>query len=160
RLSPSYNIHIPEDAFDRETLDSEAEIEAAFHRFWQEQKTTRFRFASGHLLYSHIRQLRRLPNVRVLTMMREPLQQVISLYRHFRTPASPGYRIFVRKYPNFDSFIEDPRWRNCTAAFLGGPDATAAQCLDILSRDYVFCGLFEQVTVSFDMIRLLLALEP
>lgn len=160
RLQPSCDIHITMEAFARDSFDPDTEIDLAFRRFWDEQKKTRFRFASGHLLHSHVQQLRTLPHVRILTMLRHPVQRVVSLYRYLQSPASPDHQKFIRKCPHLDAFIESPQLQNLIAASLGGSDAAAAQCIDILSRDYLFCAIFEHLAVSFGMIRLLLGFEP
>ena len=160
RLQPSYDIIIPLEAIARDSFNADTEIDLAFRRFWDEQKNTRFRFVSGHMRRSHIRQLRTLPDVRLLTMMRHPAAQILSIYRFAQSPAVPDHQRFIRKYPNLDAFIEQPESQNRVAAWLGGPGATAAQCIDILSREYLFCGLFEQLAVSFDMMKLLLGFAP
>jgi|ERR1051326_5723393 hypothetical protein len=160
RLQPSYDILIPLEAIARDSYDADTEMDLAFRRFWDEQKKTCFRFISGHMLRPHIRQLRTLPDVRLVTMLRHPVEQIVSLYRFAQSPAVPNHRKFIRKYPDLDAFIEEPESQNRVAGWLGGPGATAAQCIEILSCEYLFCGLFEQLAVSFDMMKLLLGFAP
>jgi len=159
-LRPFYNVHVPAASFASGEVDPDAEIEVAFRDFWQAQAATPFRFACGHLLPSHIRHLRALPRARVFTILRDPVQQILSTYRYAASPAFPHFRTFLRECPDFDSFIENPRWQNPIATSIGGRGTSPRECLDILARDYLFCGLFEELELSFGMVRLLLRLEP
>src|SRR5262249_9459401 len=112
RLHPNYNVHIPIERFAEENFDSDPAMELAFRHFWEMQRTTPLRFVSGHLLRPHVGGLRKLPHARIFTIFRDPPQQILSLYRYLRSPASPEGPGFARRYPNFDSFIEDPKLQN------------------------------------------------
>src|SRR5262249_20432284 len=101
----------------------------------------------------------KLPRARIFTILRDPLQQVLSLYRYRRGPTGPDRHGFLRRYPHFDSFIEDPESQNRIAHSIGGEGATAEQCQDILLHDYVFCGVFEQMPVCLVMIGSLLGFD-
>jgi ABC-type transporter Mla subunit MlaD len=158
RLQPNYNVYIAHEVFN-DRWDPETAIEPPFRRFLEAQKTTAFRFVFGHLLRPQIEQLRTLTHARIFTIVRDPVQQILSIYRFHQSRAFPGHRWFIEQYPDFESFLEDPGQQNPVGLAIGGRGATAAECRDILLRDYVFCGLFEQLLASMAIIGSLLGFD-
>jgi hypothetical protein len=143
QLLPAGNVHVPREIIASGPFNLEAELDNAFRKFWQEKTDTAFRFVSGHLRRRHIERIRTLKHARVVTILRDPFDRVLSQYHYSQTPVNPAYLSFRSKFPTFESYFELPAHRNRMAMLLAGPGASAEQCKEILLHDYLVCGTVE-----------------
>jgi hypothetical protein len=157
-LRPAQNIHI-----DRtETARSyNARYDAAVDDFITQAKQRPFRFASGHIIEVHTARIRNaLPDVRMITMLRQPVSRVVSDYRYQRTPMHPTHEEFKKKMPTLAHYVEQLGESNKMArhlvpkAIIASGDAQG--CIDFVMQNYAFVGLQEMYPLCFQALTTLL----
>lgn len=124
-----------------------AQVEA----FLAAQATTQFRAVSGHLRLPHLRRIREaLPQARVFTFLRDPVERVISEFRYTRTPKHPTYQDYLERYPTIEDFVTDPANQNRMWSFVAPRASTPDE--DGLRRvfnRYAFIGTLENYADDF-----------
>lgn len=142
-LQPQVNVFV--DHYDRSVPVSQ-QMNEVFERFVGEAGPKGLRFASGHFNNTHI--LFALPRLqacdpRFITVLRDPVERVISDYCYQRTPAHPPYESFKQKFPTFrDYYLHS---KNGLCRYLA-PDRTkvsAQSAIDFLMQTYSFVGAVE-----------------
>ena len=118
---------------------------------------------SGHLQRRQIdRILTEMPDVKLVTYLREPVARVISDYRYCLTPAHPLRESFVRQYPRLMDFVAAQP--NKQSKYIAGAAATSADAvIDFASRRFAFIGAVEAYEASNRVFASLLglpSLEP
>lgn len=108
------------------------------------------RFASGHIFRSHAELLRQHhPDLRMITMLRDPVARLVSEYRYARTPAHPSYRDFIREFPTFADYVDSPASQNKMFEFLRlRPEDTVDEVIRDLEGNLVFLGVTEMYYLS------------
>lgn len=87
--------------------------------FLADHQTTHYRSASGHLRLPHMRRIQEsLPNMRVVTFLREPAKRLISDYRYAKTPRHPTFQEFSDRFPTIEDYVNDPASQNKMWKFL------------------------------------------
>lgn len=127
-----------------------ASVQAALDAFLKELPQRRFRFASGHLQRRQIASIEHSgASTRVLTMLRNPVERVISDYRYQRTPKHAGHERFRAQYPDFESYLESRGSRNRMFEFLRREAAADVESVIAdLEANYSFVGLTEMYPLS------------
>jgi hypothetical protein len=122
----------------------------AIDEFLALDKDKHFVFASGHINMAEAVRIRRNLGrpVRLLTMLREPVQRVISDYRYQLTPAHPTHERFSAAFPTLESFVESPRSQNKMFRFLSLPRETVDTAIARLERDFRLIGLVEMYPLT------------
>lgn len=122
----------------------------AIEEFLALDKDKHFVFASGHLKMAEVMRIqKRLDRpVKLLTMLREPVQRVISDYRYQLTPAHPTHELFSAAFPTLESFVESPRSQNKMFRYLALPGETVDTAIERLERDFGLIGLVEMYALS------------
>ena len=148
---PYCNIHADYEAPGK-TYDER--LENAIDRFVAENEKTSFRACSGHITMRHVRKIRKaIPKSRVVSLLRDPVERVISDYRYARTPAHPPYREFIRQFPTIESYVDSPASQNKMFKFLTpDPMLPAAGLVAFLNESTSFIGLTEMYPMSFNII--------
>jgi hypothetical protein len=146
-LQPDWNINIEGR---RGTKRRHGAFAEAIDDFLALDKDKRFVFASGHIKMAEaVRIQRNLGRpVRLLTMLREPVQRVISDYRYQLTPAHPTHEFFSAAFPTLESFVESPRSQNKMFRFLALPGETVDTAIARLERDFGLIGLVEMYALT------------
>jgi len=156
--APYRNIHVD---YDDQTTSYEVRLDHAVERFISDAKLTRFRSCSGHLTARHVLKIREAqPRSKVFTLLRNPVERVISDFRYARTPAHPPYRHFIAQYPTIDTYVESPVSRNKMFRFLApNPNMTVPSLLAFLDSFISFVGLTEMYPMSFNILTRLFGMD-
>lgn len=163
RLSPYHNIiprtyHVTPPDFRalrmqavQEFIDLQISLPAA----------ERFRSFSGHLFRNNLDRIREaIPDVRVLTFLRDPAARAISDYRYCLTPAHPTQIDFAAKYPTMRDYIADPRNQDVMTKMLAphypaiygnGVPLTPAAVFDVVFPYFEFIGTQERYEESVEI---------
>jgi len=146
-LQPECNINIAEL---RGTKKRAAAFAEAIDQFLALDKDKHFVFASGHLKMAEVARIQKSLGrpVRLLTMLREPVQRVISDYRYQLTPAHPTHELFSAAFPTLEKFVESPRSQNKMFRHLALPGETVEAAIERLERDFGLIGLVEMYALS------------
>lgn len=158
-LRPNANIVVdylaPVQSFDQR-------LDQAVADFIERSKTTRYRFASGHLRGVHLERIAAArPDLRLVTMLRNPTDRVISAWRYMRTPAHPPYERFRIEFPTFESFVESEHSQNEIYRRLArDPSEPADAVIRRLRSTFSFVGLIETYPLARRTLRALLGARP
>src|SRR5829696_8077897 len=88
-LKPNNNIVID---YKRPDIPFDMQKRAVVDSFIENIHARPWRFASGHMHYPHVRAISEAHgNMRILTMLRDPVKRVISDYRYQCTPQHPPH---------------------------------------------------------------------
>lgn len=148
-LQPDMNIAVDYADTTRSFHDRMDEAVAAFLA-----QAPGIRFASGHILARHAVRIREaLPDARLVTFLRDPVQRVVSDYRHQRSPRHPVHEEFIARVPNLEAYLEVASEHDKAAQHLIAPEVLLggdpAACVDYLLRHYAFIGVQEMYPISF-----------
>jgi len=155
RLQPDANIFI---TYDDPSATHEQLLARAMSGFLGSLQATQPRFASGHLYRSHVEQLRQhRPDVKLITMLRDPVARLISDYRYQRTPAHPPYRQFIEAFPDFASYLackpEQNKMHHYLSRYTGQP---VEEVIEEVEREFTFVGTQELYEFSCRLLFTLL----
>ena len=162
-LSPYRNI-FPK-TYDAAPADFRALMAESVREFLELQgrllEAEKFRSFSGHFFPNHLDVIREaIPDVRLFTLLRDPVARAISDYRYCLTPTHPTHAEFARTYPTLHHYVADKRLQNVMTKRLAPIDRAlywSAQPLDpgvlvskILSY-YTFIGTQEHYAESIEI---------
>lgn len=146
-LQPDCNINIEGR---RGTKRRHVAFAEAIDEFLALDKDKHFVFASGHINMAEAMRIQRNLGrpVRLLTMLREPVQRVISDYRYQLTPAHPTHERFRTAFPTLESFAESPRSQNKMLRYLALPGEPVDVTIARLEQDFGLVGLVEMYALT------------
>jgi Sulfotransferase family len=149
-LTPEYNISIDKD---RGLKTRDEAFGTAVDHFLERAKAETFRFASGHLKMPEVVHIRRSLSreVNLITMLRDPVERVISEFRYQSTPAHPQWREFTRSFPRFEDFIEHPRARNKMIRHLSLRGESTDAVIDRVDAEFALVGIVESYARSLQL---------
>ncbi|MEJ0045491.1 MAG: hypothetical protein WDN04_04645 [Rhodospirillales bacterium] len=136
-LDPSEATQSYEQLFDR-----------AIDRFIEKAQARRYRYCTGHINALQVERIAaNVPNVRPITLLREPVSRYISDYRYQRSTMHPGHEQFRAEYPRIEDYLKLQSDWNKIATTLLPPDLRAGgdvqACVQWLTSTYVFIGVQE-----------------
>src|SRR5437016_1103564 len=142
-LRPSHK-HLRVDSTDQQ-LPNAKKMNRAVDQFARELETRAWKACSGHIKMAHVRRIRSVePTARVITLIRNPVDRIVSDFRHARTPAHPPHREFIQKYPTIYDYVDAPESRDKMFRFLAPePGTDVAELLAEIDRSVTFIGLME-----------------
>lgn len=119
------------------------------------------RFASGHILGRHVQRIRaRLPGTRFVTFLRDPVQRVVSDYRHQRSARHANHAEFIARVPSLDAYVELAAEQEKMATHLVAPEVLRrrdpAACVADMLATYAFIGVQELYGPCFRTLTTLL----
>lgn len=150
-LQPNVNIVV--DSADN-VSNFRAQMDDAVDRFMREARPIGIRFASGHFLARHVARLQaHFADARFVTLLRNPVDRVVSDYRHQRSHRNPLHKQFAARFPTLMDYVDFAPEQNKMARHLvpepilngGGAPASIAYIM----RAYAFVGLQEMYEISF-----------
>lgn len=147
RLKPERNIVVN---YEDESLPFHQRLQSAVQDFSDSMNQPAVRFASGHIFRSHAAFIaERHPDVRPITMLRNPVARVVSDFRYARTPQHPPYREFIRQFPSFEDYVNSPASQNKVHEFLRrAPTDTPEQVIQDVEQTFSFLGVTEMYYLS------------
>ena len=149
-LAPYRNIHVPP-APGLTGQDRADAMREAVDGFLADDARVRFRSASGHLHHPKLsRILRGMPHAWPFTVVRDPVERVISDYRYSRSEAHPDHAAVRHRYPDLQCFARDPKQQDKTWRMLAPPRAVLDDGTlgDLLDR-FAFVGRVETLERDF-----------
>jgi hypothetical protein len=160
RLQPDVNIEVDYNDTTRLFRDKMDDAVTAF----LQGPAAVTRFASGHVMGRHVAQMRAgLPGARFVTFLRDPVQRVVSDFRHQRSKRHPGHERFRATFPTIEDYASFRAEANKAAQHLISPAVYAArdpnECVEYLLRTYAFIGVQEMYPISFRTLTALIG-EP
>jgi hypothetical protein len=158
-LSPSHQIYIDYDKLDPGEISQS--YEALFNRsvenFISMAQQKHFRYCTGHINAAQVaRIVAAVPDVRPVTLLRDPVARFVSDYRYQRSPMHPGNEQFRARFPRIEDYLKVKGEWNKTATSLlpaglrAGGDAEA--CVDWLLAHYAFIGIQEDYALSLHVL--------
>ena len=120
------------------------------------------RSCSGHLRRQHIDRIEaEVPNTAFVTILRHPVDRVISSYRYQRTETHPGHEDFIRAFPTLEDFVRDRTSQNGISKFLWGMGRLPRphEIARLLFERYSFVGTQESYDESVGIIARLMGAE-
>ncbi len=154
-LFPNHNIHIDYSKLD--PSEAEHSYAALFDRsvdeFIELARARRYRYCTGHINVAQMERIRAaVPDVRPVTMIRDPVSRFISDYRYQRSAMHPGHEQFRSAYPLIQDYLRLESDWNKTATSLLPPALRAGgsvqDCVDWLIATYAFIGVQEHYSLS------------
>ena len=142
---PSANIEID---YTETTKTYKVLFDEAVGRFIEKHNQTPYAFATGHVQARHTELISKsVADVRVFSMLRNPVARIISDYRYQRSTMNLGRDAFIEKTPDFATYIARPFVHNKTAiALVPRPIVDAGDgpaAVDYVMQNYAFIGLQE-----------------
>lgn len=155
---PYRNIHVD---YEDKTTPHDLKLERAVDQFIHDNQTAQFRACSGHLTMRHVHRIREaFPRSRVVSILRNPVERVISDFRYARTPSHPPYKEFIKQFPTIESYVDSPASQNKMFKFLAPePDMRMADLFTFLDEAVSFIGLTEMYPMSFNLVMRLFGLN-
>ena len=155
---PYRNIHVD---YEDKATPHDLKLDRAVDQFIQDSRNTQFRACSGHITMRHVLKIQEnFPQSRVVSILRNPVDRVISDFRYARTPAHPPYKEFIKQYPTIDAYVDSPASQNKMFKFLApDPDIRMAELFAFLDKSVSFIGLAEMYPMSFNIVMRLFGLN-
>ncbi len=144
-LQPSFNIDI--DHTDT-TRTYQAKFDGAVQDFVARHTQVPYRFCTGHINARQMEMIRSgIPDVRAFSMLRNPLERLVSDYRYQRSPMNTAQAQFVANTASFDAYVARPHVHNKIALTLAPRELVmtgdVAGCVEYILGAYAFVGLQE-----------------
>ncbi len=154
-LFPNYNIHIDYSklAPGEAAHSYEALFDRSVDQFIDLAQERPYRYCSGHINVGQMERIRgAIPDVRPVTMIRDPISRFISDYRYQRSDMHPGHEQFRQAYPRIEDYLLLEGDLNKTATSLLPPalraEGRVQDCVDWLISTYAFIGVQEHYNLS------------
>lgn len=151
-LSPYHNIEVD---YTNPRLDYISDMNAAVENFISLHNSKPFNSASGHLLPHNVQRIREaVPDVRVFTFLRNPLERYISDYRYQCSKLHPPHTEFLAEYPSISHYLDNPISHNTMTKLMLGNihNLTPKQILRSVQEKYDFIGIVERYEESFRLL--------
>ncbi len=150
-LTPEVNITVD---YRDTTRSFHLRMDDAVTRFLEGAALRPVRFASGHILARHVEQIREaLPDARFVTLLRDPVERVVSDYRYQRSPRHPLHREFAARVPTLADYVALKPEANKMATHLAPAPVVsrgdAAGVIHYVLRRFLFVGLQDLYPLCF-----------
>lgn len=144
-LKPSANIEID---YKDTTKSYHVALDEAVQRFIDSHKDVNYRFATGHIVGRHGTTLRAaIPDLRMFTMLRNPINRIVSDYRYQRSKMNQAREAFIASTPDFATYIARKHVHNkSSVALVPKPLVDAGKTADVIDfvlNNFAFVGLQE-----------------
>jgi hypothetical protein len=141
-LRPDHNISIDRV---RDSKKRDDAFREAIDEFLERDNIMRFMFASGHIKMEEAERIRQAiaRPVKFITILRDPVERVISEFRYQSTPAHPQNSDFVKLFPTIETFITHPRSQNKMRRHLALRGEKLESTIRRLENDFSLVGVVE-----------------
>jgi len=127
----------------------------------QQSASERFRSFAGHIEYRQIEFIiNELPDTKLFSIVRDPVERVVSNFRYFMSPTHELYQDFARTTPTIDSYISQKNSQNLMTKFLLGynREFTERDAKELFDR-YDFLGSVKYYEESLIVLSRLFGIE-
>lgn len=126
--------------------------------FLEAHGRTPYRAVSGHLRRPNIDALiAALPEARLLTFVRDPVERVLSTYRYLLSPAHNDPQKFAVRFPTLLDYVRAPISRNLMTKFITGEGrGDPAEIVAFAFERFAFIGSQNLYDLSFRLMSALL----
>jgi hypothetical protein len=157
-LSPSHHIFVDYTQLDQRPFDTL--LDEAVERFIAASQNTRFAYCTGHINAAHVARIAAaLPNVRPITVLRDPVSRFVSDYRYQCSPLHPGHEQFKAQHPSIESYLElKGEWNKASHHLIPSHLREAADpsgAISHLLENYAYIGVQELYPLSLRLITTL-----
>lgn len=113
----------------------------------------KYRLVTGHFTIEQMQKHGGLGDRRTVTILRDPVDRLISDFLYRTSEAHPGSNYERLRYPNFATFIEDPINRNVMRLYVapGNIDNTE-DVISYMNENFAFVGTQERYTLSIKIL--------
>ncbi|MEJ0045490.1 MAG: hypothetical protein WDN04_04640 [Rhodospirillales bacterium] len=144
-LTPYANIEID---YTDTTKPYQVLFDEAVQRFIGRHREVPYRFAAGHIVARHTDMLRHaIPELRCFSMLRHPINRIVSDYRYQRSSMNLAREAFIRSTPDFNAYVARKHVHNKTAIALVPRPIVEARDIEgavrYVMENYAFIGLQE-----------------
>lgn len=154
-LSPNHHIFINYDQLSpsEATQGYDQLFEREVDRFIEKARVRRYRYCTGHINAALVQRIcDGLPDVRPITILREPVSRYVSDYRYQCSPMHPGNEQFRAEFPTIEHYLRlEGDWNKITATLIPAEVRAAGDaqaCADWLTAHYAFIGMQELYSLS------------
>jgi hypothetical protein len=154
-LFPNHHIYIDYSKLDPSEVDQSYEklFDKSVDRFIALAQAKQYRYCTGHINAAQVERIvAEVPNVRPITLLRDPVARFVSDYRYQRSPMHPGNEQFSAAYPRIEDYLKlEGDWNKISTSLLPTDLRAAADpqaCADWLMSTYAFIGVQEYYALS------------
>ena len=157
-LSPSHHIFVDYTALDQRPFH--VLLDEAVSRFIELAGTRRFAYCTGHINANHVGRIARsVPDVRPMTLLRDPVARFVSDYRYQCSPMHPGHEAFRSRHPSIESYLElGGEWNKASGHLLPAElrqEADVTACVNYLTARFDLIGVQEEYALTLRLISTL-----
>ena len=157
-LSPSHHIFVDYTALDQRPFHEM--LDESVSRFIELAGTRRYAYCTGHITADHVSRIARsVPDVRPMTLLRDPVARFVSDYRYQCSPMHPGHEDFRRAHPTIESYLELPgEWNKASGHLLPAElrlEGDTKPCVNYLTARYDLIGIQEDYALTLRLISTL-----
>lgn len=161
-IQPDFNLEIDYskiDPTDQHNSFDDA-MDLAIAGFLASPNAARVKLVSGHFRYRDLKRTKLLVNSRLITMLRNPIDRLISDYTFQLSEHHPLHQEVRRRYPSFRHFFTDPTNHNVMFDNLcEDRSQSARECLDAMARNFSFVGVQEMYPLSIKLVFMMLGMR-
>ncbi len=155
-LSPGHHIFVDYTQLDRRPFNEL--LDEAVESFIERAKARRYRYCTGHIIASHVTRISEaLPDVRPVTLLRDPVSRFVSDYRYQCSTMHPGHEQFRTAHPTIESYLElQGEWNKAAAHLV--PDRLRGDTeasIGHIEASYAFVGIQEAYALSLRVLTTL-----
>jgi SAM-dependent methyltransferase len=132
-------------------------IDRSFNEMIATYETHHYKLVSGHFRHNQLQKLdtANIPHINI-SMIRDPIDRIVSQYRYMCTSSHPSYKSFKTRYPLFEDFALSGQNDNMLSHYLTGSARSAEDAYAEIVRKFHFVGLTEYMHESNFLIQSLL----
>jgi hypothetical protein len=129
-------------------------MDDAVDRFIRGSRDEEIRFVTGHLRMNHVKRIRETHRrTKVVTMLRDPIERILSDYRFQHSPMHPLHRSFRAQFPTLERYVESPFSRCIQHQHLAlSADEPTRTLIERLETTFSFVGTLEAYEMSFRLL--------
>ncbi len=155
-LAPGHHIFIDYAQLDKRSFnDLMAE---AVEKFIEKAQARRYRYCTGHITAPNVSRIAAaMPDIRPITLLRDPVSRFVSDYRYQCSDMHPGHEQFAAAHPTIESYLDLPGEWNKAAACLVPVHlrANPQSSIEHILTNYAFVGIQESYPLSLRLLTTL-----
>lgn len=161
-LPPYRNIHLSDEEYRSGAVGRAfwGQLDRAVAALIEDDRSGRFRSASGHLLAEQAERIRAaIPRTRLVTFVRDPVARVVSDYRYQRTPLHPAHAAFSARYPRLADYVGTAERNKMFHHLALDPAEPVDEVIARVGATFAFVGAVELYAMSFNVLMRLAGVD-